>query len=71
MRTKVSRIARSAMRWDPDIKIGEADIDGDLFVSWEVMSRTTYEPPEYLIYGLCRGDVGMVQAVTITASRLF
>jgi hypothetical protein len=36
--------------------------NSSLFKSWGEMSLTQYEPPDYVIYGLCRGDVGMLQA---------
>jgi hypothetical protein len=64
---EVRQIAESASRYEAGDILGGAQQglqEGDLFTSWGVMSHTDYEPPEYLVYGLCRGDVGMVQAVT-------
>lgn len=36
----------------------------ELFISWDTMKNTPYASPEYIIYGLSRGDVGLCQAVT-------
>jgi hypothetical protein len=47
----------------PDVKRMPAPVPASsLSKSWGEMSMTEYEPPEYVIYGLCRGDVGMLQA---------
>ncbi|MDQ2973963.1 MAG: AAA family ATPase, partial [Acidobacteriota bacterium] len=61
---EVEKIAQSVTRYEPDKEIGAALPEGDLFTSWGVMSLTAYVLAEYIIYGLCRGDVGMLQAVT-------
>jgi archaellum biogenesis ATPase FlaH len=61
---EVKRIVKSVCRYEPREELGSGLSTGELFVGWDVMSRTAYAPPEYVIYGLCRGDVGMVQSVT-------
>jgi hypothetical protein len=63
---EVRAIAESASRYEAGDALTRgvegALPEGSLFKSWGEMSLTAYEPPEYVVYGLTRGDVGMLQA---------
>jgi archaellum biogenesis ATPase FlaH len=38
--------------------------NSDLFLSWNDFKNADFAPLEYLVYGLTRGDVGMIQAIS-------
>lgn len=69
---EVENLVESALKYDKGDRIWEASLENadenfderNLFLSWGEIQKTEYETPEYVIYGLPRGSVGMVVGIT-------
>jgi hypothetical protein len=69
---EVENLVESALKYGKGDRIWEASLETadenfderNLFLSWGEILQTEYETPEYTIYGLPKGSVGMVVGIT-------
>lgn len=69
---EVENLVESALKYEKGERIWEVSLETanesfeerSLFLSWGEILQTEYETPEYTIYGLPKGSVGMVVGIT-------